>query len=124
MKGSRVRPGTEFDYDTSRMKKDAAGNPVLPSWVVPANSGERNKILRASEAARNKELAAVIAAAGPKRDGKPGARVVNTGLADATAEPPPAKAVTSPWVSPTEKAVAASMGVVPADVPAAGSDLV
>lgn len=123
--GSRVRSGAEFDYDERRMKRDAAGNVVLPSWVVPANSAERSKILRQVEAARGKELAAVIAAAGPKRDGKPGARVTNTGLADATPEAPPAKAVVSPWgLSGTEQAVGAAVGVVPANAPAPDSDLV
>jgi hypothetical protein len=113
-RGTRLRVGTEFE-----MVLPASG--VLPKWVVPANSEARAKLVSEGEAKRAHDLAAIIAAAGPKRDGKPGARPTNTGWADAAAETAPGKAVTPSWYkpSPVEKAVA---GVEAAPAPAPAGD--
>ena len=110
--GSRRRVGAEFEMAIAKGAK-------LPRWVVLASSESRAKIVSDGEAKRKQDLAAIIAAAGPKRDGKPGARPTNTGLADATAEPEPGKAVGPSWYpsSPVEAAIGVAIGVVPVAAP-------
>lgn len=41
----RVKPGTVFNMDDSiaLAKKDEAGKPVLPKWVIPANATAKQK---------------------------------------------------------------------------------
>jgi hypothetical protein len=108
--GSRQRPGSEFDM-----------NPLpdgsLPKWVVAADDNSRVEIARNAARAAQRDFDAMVAAAGPKRGGRPGVTRVNTGLADATAASEPAVAVTPSWYKSTkvEEAVA---GVKAAPIPA------
>jgi len=117
--GARRRIGSEFEMVVP-LGKD--GKPALPKWVRPSTPEARAEFASESEVKRRNDLAAIVAAAGPKRDGKPGARPTNTGFADATGEFAPGKAVTPSWYppSPVEKAVGVAIGVVPAPAPAQG----
>ena len=69
VQGSRVRPGTEFEFDTTKCKKDAAGNIVLPKALAPSGTKVQDKVAH--------DLAAVTAAAGPKRKGVTAVKVLH-----------------------------------------------
>jgi len=104
--GSRKRVGAEFAFALKDGEK-------LPKWVVPANDVSRAKALNEAASKQKQDFDAMMAAAGPKRDGQPGVKMINTGFADAVGITEPAKVVTPSWYppSPVEVAVGQSFGL-------------
>jgi hypothetical protein len=115
--GFRQRVGSEFEYAESDMAKNKGG--ALPKWVVPASPAEKVRLANAAEVEKRRQVEAVIATAGPKRAGSAGVREVSTGLADATAEPPAAKApqYVYPGMEGVEVSPKPPVELVPAETP-------
>jgi hypothetical protein len=118
-RGARQRVGAEFEISETDLKKDAAGNPVLPKWVVPATVEQRARLADAARFKQRREVEALVAVAGPKRAGTAGVRQVNTGLANAAAEPEAPKAPVMDYgeVMPAPLAEGPKVKMVPAESP-------
>jgi hypothetical protein len=79
--GRKRRIGDGFDLDTSTLRKDMGGNPILPAWVTPDSAAARADAVAAAKAAEVKDFEAIVASAGPKRPGVKAVSQVGAGMA-------------------------------------------
>jgi len=79
--GSRRRAGEEFEYDTSKCKRNEEGDVILPKVLAPATPATRSHIADLKRQGQQKEMSAIVASAGPKRPGVVAVRPLSHGMA-------------------------------------------